>query len=296
MGHSHNHARSGKNLKIAFFLNLGFTVLEIIGGLYVNSIAIISDAVHDMGDSFALGLSWYLHKKSAQKPNKKFSFGYARFSLLGAAISSLVIIASSCFVVYEAFQRLMEPEESNAAGMIVFAIVGILVNGYAAWKVSGGRTLNERVVTWHLLEDVLSWVAILIVAIVLYFKDIPFLDPALSLLITLFILWNVIKRLKETTLIFLQGTPENVDQNDIENRLLALEHIENVHHTHIWSLEGEQHVFSTHVKLCKIESVEQLLAVKNEIKRVLKPFPFRYCTVETELDDEPCEIPGEQDD
>ncbi|MBO6515231.1 MAG: cation transporter, partial [Bacteroidia bacterium] len=213
MGHEHHHNQSGKNLKVAFLLNLGFTVVEFIGGAYVNSIAIISDAVHDLGDSFALGVAWYLHQKSTQRPDKKFSFGYARFSLLGAALTSLVLIASSAFVIYEAIGRLMEPETSNAMGMMLFAFVGIAVNGYAAWRLSGGKTLNERVVSWHLLEDVLGWVAILIVAIVLQFKNVVYLDPILSLLITLYILWNVGKRLKETTLIFLQGTPDDVDPN-----------------------------------------------------------------------------------
>ena len=97
--HHHHHHQSGKNLKIAFFLNLGFTLLEIVGGLYVNSISIISDAVHDLGDSLALGSAWYLDKKAGQRSDAKFSFGYSRFSLLGALINSLVLIGGSVFVV-----------------------------------------------------------------------------------------------------------------------------------------------------------------------------------------------------
>ncbi len=291
----HHHDHSGKNLRIAFLLNLGFTILEFIGGVFVNSIAIISDAVHDLGDSFALGFAWYLDKKSKQKPDGKYSFGYARFSLLGAAINGIILIASSVFVIYEAVQRLMTPEHSNAKGMIAFALVGIAVNGYAAWKLSGGKTMNEKVVSWHLLEDVLGWVAILIVAIVLLFKDVPYLDPALSLVITLYILYNVIKRLRETTLIFLQGVPKDVNQREIEDRLVALYHVESVHHTHIWSLEGENHVFSTHVKLCNIESLDQLKSVKEELKDVLSVYPFSNCTIETELDGETCSMEAQHD-
>jgi cobalt-zinc-cadmium efflux system protein len=286
VGQNHNH--SNKNIKVAFFLNLGFTVLEIFAGLYVNSIAIISDAVHDMGDSMALGLSWYLDKKSKQKADKKYSFGYARFSLLGAAINSIVIIASSVFVVYEAVRRLQNPEQSNADGMILFALVGIAVNGYAAWRLSTGKTMNEKVISWHLIEDVLGWVAILIVAIVLHFKDIPYLDPALSLAITVYILWNVFKRLRETTFLFLQGTPIDIDVLEIEKKLIKAAHVANIHDTHVWSLEGEHHVFSTHVKLNKIDSLDALSVIKNNLKEIIKTYGFEHVTIEVELENEDC--------
>ena len=181
MAHDHHHHhehQSGKNLRIAFFLNLAFTILEIIGGFYVNSIAILSDAIHDLGDSLSLGTSWYLDNKSKKGADSKFSFGYRRFSLLGALINSVVLIAGSIYVITEAVGRLMEPQHSDANGMIIFAIIGVAVNGYAAWKLSGGKSLNERVVSWHLIEDVLGWVAVLIVAIVIRFWDIHYLDPA----------------------------------------------------------------------------------------------------------------------
>src|SRR5690606_7238014 len=152
------HNPSGKNLKLAFFLNLGFTIFEIIGGFYVNSVAIISDALHDLGDSLSLGTAWYLQKKSHQGKDSRFSFGYKRFSLLGALINSLVLIGGSIFVIYQAVLRIIEPEASDAQGMIIFAIVGVAVNGFAAYKLSGGTSMNEKVVSWHLLEDVLGWI------------------------------------------------------------------------------------------------------------------------------------------
>ena len=286
--HGHSHDHSGQNLKIAFFLNLGFTIFEIIGGFYVNSVAIISDAVHDLGDSLSLGTAWYLDIKSKQEHDKHFSFGYARFSLLGALINSLVLIAGSIFVIYRAVGRIVEPESSDAKGMIIFAIFGIAINGYAAWKMSGGKSLNEKVVSWHLLEDVLGWVAILIVAIILLFKDIPYLDPALSLLITAYILWGVIGRLKETLYIFLQGVPSELDIIEIEQKILQVEHILSLHHTHIWSLEGEHHVFTTHLKLQKIDSFSQIQKVKEEVQKLLKEYHFKHYTIQTELEGENC--------
>jgi cobalt-zinc-cadmium efflux system protein len=290
MAHDHHHHQSCKNLKIAFFLNLGFTVFEFIGGYFVNSVAILSDAVHDLGDSLSLGAAWYLDSKSRQGANKKFSFGYARFSLLGALINSLVLIGGSVYVIYEAVDRLLNPESSDAQGMLWISIIGIAVNGYAAWKMSGGKSLNEKVVSWHLLEDVLGWVAVLIVSIVLLFRDIPYLDPALSLFITAYILWGVVRRLKDTLFVFLQGTPTDIDLSEIERKLMQVEHVQSLHHTHIWSLEGEHHVFTTHIKLKNIHSFNQILDVKREVKGILKQYPLRHYTIETELDDETCEL------
>lgn len=288
--HHHDHSTSGKNLKVAFFLNVGFTIFEIIGGLYVNSVSIVSDAVHDLGDSLSLGTAWFLDTKSKQKADKNFTFGYARFSLLGALINSLVLILGSIYVITEAVGRILEPEHSNAQGMLIIAIIGIVVNGYAAWKMSGGKSLNEKVVSWHLLEDVLGWVAVFIVAVVLTFKDIPYLDPALSLLITAYILWGVVKRLKETLFVFLQGVPADVDVVEIELKLLEIEHVKSLHDIHVWSLEGEHHVFSTHLELEEISEFNQIVEVKKSAKEVLKKYHFRHYTIETELDGESCDL------
>lgn len=290
MGHNHDHHTAGKNLKFAFFLNAAFTVFEIIGGIYVNSVAIVSDAVHDLGDTLSLGTSWYLQNKSTKAGNAKFSFGYKRFSLLGALINSLVLIGGSVYVITQAVQRLLHPEHSNAEGMLIFAIIGVAVNGFAAYKLSKGKSMNEKVVSWHLVEDVLGWVAVLIVAVILQFKDIHYLDPALSLLITSFILWNVFKRLKETLFIFLQGVPEEIDLDEIETKLSNLPNIASIHHTHIWSLEGTDHVFTTHIKLKNISRFQQLLDVKKEVKSVLQQYNFDHYTVETELDEETCDL------
>lgn len=294
MAHNHSHSTAGQNLKTAFFLNLAFTCLEIVGGMFVNSVAILSDALHDLGDSLSLGISWYLNKKSQKEATGNFTFGYSRFSLLGALINSLVLIAGSVYVVTAAVGRLIEPESSNAQGMVVFAMIGILVNGYAAWKLSGGKTLNERVVSWHLVEDVLGWVAVLIVAVVLLFKDIPYLDPALSLIITLYVLYNVVKRLKETFHIFLQGVPEGIDPEEIKLKILKVKNVLSLHHTHLWSLEGEHHVFTTHLKLGHIDKFEQILEVKQKVKHVLEEYPFSHYTIEVELEKESCSLAGKE--
>lgn len=292
MGHHHDHPQpaSSKNLKLAFFLNAAFTIFEIFGGLYVNSVAIISDAVHDLGDTLSLGTSWYLQNKSRQGRNYRFSFGYKRFSLLGALINSLVLVGGSVYVITEAISRLIEPEYSDAGGMLIFALVGVAVNGFAAWKLSKGTSMNEKVVSWHLVEDVLGWVAVLIVAIVLHFYNTPYLDPALSLIITLYILYNVFKRLKDTLFIFLQGVPKEINLEEIEEKIRSIPKIASLHHTHVWSLEGTDHVFTAHIKLENINQFQQLLDVKRKVKNILQDYHFDHYTIETELDEESCDL------
>ena len=254
----------------------------------MNSVAILSDAIHDLGDSLSLGTAWYLDSKSRKGADKDFSFGYARFSLLGALINCLVLIGGSIIIIREAVGRLMEPEASDAQGMMFFAIIGIAVNGYAAWKMSGGQTLNEKVVSWHLVEDVLGWVAVLVVSIILQFKEILYLDPALSLLITVYILWGAVKRLKDTLFVFLQGIPKEVDLEEIKQRLERIENVASLHHTHLWSLEGQRHVFTTHVKLTKLANFDDIKATKEKMKAILSDYQLEHFTIETELPGEPC--------
>lgn len=289
-GHDHAHHVSAKNIKAAFFLNLAFTILEIIGGFYVNSVSILSDALHDMGDSLSLGISWYLHNKSKQGADAKFTFGYSRFSLLGALINSVILMVGSCFVIYEAVNRFIHPEAADAQGMLYFAILGIAVNGYAAYRLMGGTSMNERVVSWHLIEDVLGWVAVFIVSVVMMFTDAPWLDPVLSLGITLFILYNVLGRLKETMIILLQGSPADIDAEAIRAEILKLPNVTDMHHVNIWSLEGEHHVYTAHVKTQGITSFPEMIAVKRGVKEILKKHPFTYYTIEVEMEDEACEL------
>lgn len=289
MGHNHSHSRnSTRNIKVAFFLNISFTVFEIIGGIWTNSVAILSDAIHDLGDSFSLGLSWYLDKKSKQGANKRFSFGYKRFSLLGAIINCVVLLLSSIFLLTEIVPRLVEPENVNVKGMFIFAIFGIIVNGAAVMQVKGGKTMNERVVSLHLLEDVLGWVAVLIVSIVLMFWDIPILDPILSLIILSYVLYNVIKNLKETLVLFLQGVPVDVNLKELEQRIESIENVVSMHQLKVWSLDGEEHILTIHVVVEDNTSLQELVGLKKSIKLLLKELQVKQATIEFEFQYEEC--------
>lgn len=296
-GHSHDHTHGlegERNIAIAFFLNLSFTIFEIFGGFYVNSVAILSDALHDLGDSFSLGMAWYLEKRSKQAANEKFTFGYKRFSLLGALLNSIILIIASAFVAYHAAQRLATPEPTNAKGMLIFAVIGVLVNGLAALRLSKGKSMNEKVLSLHLLEDVLGWVAVLIVSIVILFRDLYILDPVLSLLITAYVLWNVIKRLKETLYMFLQGAPQEIDLQGLKEDISALPQVRSIHHTHLWSLDEHNQVFTIHIVLRKVAGIQDLIEVKRKVKDLLKGTAITHATIDLEFEDEQCYMEGKE--
>lgn len=285
--HNHNH-NSSKNLKVAFFLNLGFTLIEIFGAFYTNSLAILSDAIHDLGDSLSLGMSWFFENISKKKPNNNFSYGFKRFSLLGAIINSIFLLIGSVFVIFHAIPRIIDPEVSDAKGMMWFAILGIIVNGAAVVKLKEGKTLNEKVVSLHLLEDVLGWVAVLIVSIFMQFYDIPILDPILSVIIACYILFNVYKNTKESIQLVLQATPKNLSIENIKTEISGMSEVSNIHDCHIWSMDGDYHVLTAHVQLVdKSFKLEETITIKNKIKALLHTkFKIDHITLELENDED----------
>jgi len=292
MGHHHNHDHSkdmpSNRLGWAFLLNFVFTIIEFIGGFLTNSTAILADAVHDLGDSLSLGLAWILNKLGKKQANQHFTYGYKRLNLAGAFINAVVLIAGSAWVLVEAIPRLWNPQMPVADGMIALAVVGITVNGFAAYKLSEGKTLNERVINWHLLEDVLGWVAVLIVGIVLLFVDWPILDPLLSIGFTLFILVNVLRNLWATLKLFIQATPDKETYRQVADTLLELPHVADLHHLHFWSLDGEEHVLTVHLVLSKNLDIEARSDLKQRIDDVLAPYALSHTTVELEDPNEAC--------
>ncbi|HEY9031994.1 MAG TPA: cation diffusion facilitator family transporter [Kangiella sp.] len=285
--HSHSHG-SNNRIGWAFFLNVTFTIIEFIGGILTNSTAIMADAVHDLGDSLSIGFAWFLSKVSEKGSNSEFTYGYRRLSLFGALINGLVLIIGSAWVLTEAIPKLLEPEMPIVEGMIALAVFGVLVNGFAAYKLSKGKTLNERVLNWHLLEDVLGWVAVLIVSIVLLFVDWPILDPALSILFTLYILINVAKNLWHTIRLFLQAIPDKELSKSVYKALIELEEVDSIHHLHLWSLDGEHHVLTAHLALQDALSMQQQLELKKSIAERLSKFNLEHTTIELEMTNEQC--------
>jgi len=289
MGHEHHH-EDVKNIKVAFFLNLFFTLFEIAGGFFTNSMAILSDAVHDLGDCLSLGMAWYFQKISRKRSDNSFSYGYKRFSLLGAIINSIVLTVGSIFILTEAIPRIFHPEKTQAAGMFFLAIVGVLVNGLAFFRLKKGSSLNEKVVSLHFLEDVLGWVAILVGAIIMYFFNVPLIDPVLSVGIAMFILFNVYKNIRQTLHIILQGIPVDIDVAELTEQLQQFKGIENVHDLHVWSVDGNYNVLTIHIVMVNSLDIQEITELKVKIRNSLKLKGIQHATIEFETRDEQCDF------
>lgn len=288
--HLHHHDHGLGNIRVAFFLNITFTLIEIAGGLYTNSVTILSDALHDLGDSLSLGMSWYFEKVARRKRDASFTYGYGRFSLLSAFINALVLIVGSVFILKEAVGRLWAPEQPDVQGMFVLALIGVLFNGIAVYRMRRGKTMNEQVMTWHLMEDVLGWVAVLILSVVMYFVDAPVLDPIFSVLFTLYILWHVLKNFKQTLKIFLQAKPVHFDMEAFEDWVDAQKEIVEVHDLHAWSMDGDFDVLSLHVVVADDMKQEAIMALKKKVRARLQSMEMEHVTIEVEFEAERCAL------
>lgn len=284
MGHSHHKTHSAEsNVKVAFFLNTAFSVIELIGGLLTNSLAILSDALHDLGDSLALGISWYFLKISHKKVTREYSYGFKRFSVLGALINAIVLITGSFLILKEAIPRLIDPVNPKTEEMIYFAIGGVMINGIAAARLKSGKSISEKAVYLHLLEDILGWVAVLVGAIVMHLTYFPIIDPLLSVLISLFILFNIYKNLKESFRIILQGTPASIDIHKVHETFIKMPEVESFHDCHTWTMDGEYHVLSVHLVLKENKTLYDLGKVKSKIKKELIQLGINHTTIELEI-------------
>ena len=285
MGHNHSHTSSGsgqKNILIAFVLNASFAVIELIGGYYTNSVAIMSDAIHDFGDSLALLFSYFAEKISGREPDDKFTFGYRRFSILAALVNGGILLLGSGFVIYEAIGRLESPEEVKAEGMVWLAVLGIVVNSYAAWRLSKNSGVNMKMITLHLLEDLFGWVAVLVVSIILLFKPWFILDSVLSILISFMILRGVYTNLKKIFMVLLQHFPSELEIDEIKSKIEEFSAVENIHEIKGWSLDEEHHYLRFHVKVSPDTTMAIIDQVKEDIKTLLKRYKVSYSTIEFE--------------
>ena len=286
--HHHHHHESTKWIWTAFFLNLSFAIIEWIGGFWTNSIAIISDAIHDLGDSLAIGLAYIFEKVSKKKANEKYTYWYARFSILGALITVLILIIWSFFILKNAIARFSNPSEINSVWMLILAVIGLGINGFAARKTAKWEWLNERAITLHLLEDVLGWAAVLVWSVLIYFFHRNFIDPLLSIWICVFILINACKLLKWVIDIFLEKTPKWISHDEVLKEIKKLDWVLDIHHIHLWTLDGNKNYITIHALIDKKLSVPKIIALKKTIKDALKRQNISHCVIEFEWEDENC--------
>jgi cobalt-zinc-cadmium efflux system protein len=284
-----NEIHQTGNIKFAFAVNLAFTIIEFIGGFYTNSIAIISDAVHDLGDSISLGLAWYFQKKSQKGRDNFFSYGYKRFSIIGALINSMLLVFGAFFILNAAIPRILNPQPTHAPGMMLLAILGIIVNGMAYFKLRSGKTLNEKVVGLHMMQDVLGWVAVFIGAVVMYFKEWYVIDAILSLFVSAIILVNVVKNFKVAFKIILQAIPENIDFAEVESKLRAIKNVKDLHDLHVWTLDGVNNILTVHFVVEDGTTVDIAHQIKKDARELMNAMNIGHCTFEIEEDSEDCD-------
>lgn len=275
--------KTERNILAAFLLNLAFSLFEFVGGILTGSVAILSDAIHDIGDATGIGLSFFLEKKSKRKPDGKYTYGYMRFSVVGSVITTLILLFGSAAVIYNAVARIISPSEIHYDGMILFAVVGVAVNLGAALLTREGGSLNQRAVNLHMLEDVLGWAVVLVGAIVMRFTDFSLLDPLMSIGVAVFILLSAVRNLKESLSIFLEKTPVHIDVDNLSHHLCELNGVVSVHHVHIWSLDGENNVLTMHAVING-----ETASVKAAIREELLRHGIGHATVETETVGETC--------
>ena len=277
------HTTAKRNILIAFFLNLAFSVFEFWGGFFTGSVSILSDAVHDAGDALSIGISGILEAVSHKKADDRYTYGYLRYSPIGSVITCAVLLCGSGIMIYEAVGRFIHPTTIRYDGMILLAVIGVAVNSAAAFVTSRGESHNQRAVNLHMLEDVLGWGTVLVGAIVMRLTDWPLLDPILSVAVSLYIAVETVKNLKETTELFLERAPDGVSAHDVKNTVQALDGVTDVHHVHLWCLDEENNCATLHVVTNSAPAV-----IKKSIRDALVPLGIQHVTIETERSDEIC--------
>ena len=277
--------KTQRNILLAFILNLSFSIFEIIGGFFTNSVAILSDAIHDFGDALSIGISYFLEKKSKKKPDENYTYGYTRYSILGAFITTMILTLGSIFVIYKGLKRIIYPTSINYDGMIVFAIFGVIVNFLAAYFTKDGHSLNQKAVNLHMLEDVLGWLIVLIGSILIKFTNIVIIDSIMSIFVAIFILIHANKNLKMILDLFLGKVPNDFSVSDIKKEILKMQNVIDIHHIHIWSMDGVNNYLTMHV----VTDSNDFVSLKKNIRNLLQDFKINHVTIEIENKDEKCE-------
>lgn len=281
--------KTQKNILIAFLLNISFSIFEFFGGIFTNSVAILSDSIHDLGDALSIGISYFLERKSKKKPDNNYTYGYIRYSVLGGVITTTILLVGSILVIIGAIKRLFNPVEVNYSGMIIFAIIGVVLNFIAAYVTREGDSLNQKAVNLHMLEDVLGWVVVLVGAIFMKFTDIKVLDSIMSIGVSTFILFHSLDNLKSILDLFLEKTPKDININELRKHLLKIKGVEDIHHIHVWSIDGYSNYATMHI----VTKSKDTKTIKKEIREELSEHNICHSILETEdemCDDTECHV------
>ena len=284
---AHNHS-SIQNIKFAFLVNFAFALVQIAGGLWSQSSAVLAGAMHDLSDSLTLIVAYIMERTAHRQSTPHFSYGFKRLSLASAFITCVIVALASFGIIWQAIPRLANPGEPKISGMLGFAMLGILVNGVAAVRLYRGRTLNERVASWHLVEDLLGWAAVLIGSILIKLTGLTIIDPILSIALAVFVLYGVSKSVIHVTKLFLQATPNSLDIPKLKRDILAVQGVQSLHDMHLWSLDGNAHVLTLHIVVSETSSSSERDVVKDLVRKKIQENGQFHATIEVETTKTPC--------
>ncbi|MFS9339264.1 cation diffusion facilitator family transporter [Streptococcus mitis] len=264
---------------VAFFLNLSYAIVEFIAGGIFGSSAVLADSVHDLGDAIAIGISAFLETISNREEDRRYTLGYKRFSLLGALVTSVILMIGSVLVILENVTKIVHPQSVNEKGILWLGILAVSINVLASLVVRKGKTKNESILSLHFLEDTLGWLAVILMAIILRFTDWYILDSLLSLVISIFILTKALPRFWSALKIFLEAVPEGVEAGNLEKDLETLTNVKSVNQLSIWSMDDLENNAIIH--LC-LEDWEQMTETKNQVRQLLEERGIQNITIEVD--------------
>jgi cobalt-zinc-cadmium efflux system protein len=281
-----HHKEAKKQLILGLVLNGSFTIIELIGGLLANSLALLSDALHDLTDTVALSLSLYANKKAQQKPTKTKTFGYRRSTIIAALINAIVLIALTFFIFYKAYQKILNPEQVNGMMIFIIAIFGIIFNGIVVLKMwrTKEKDINIKSVFWHLTEDVLGWFGVLIAGIVIIFTGWYIIDPIISILIGLVVIYGAYGIIRETLDVFMLAVPEGINIENIIKEIKKTPKVKDAHDLHVWTVGSNYYALSGHI-LVKDTKISKTYSILCEVNKMLeKKFNIKHTTIEFECE------------
>ncbi|MDP3461588.1 MAG: cation diffusion facilitator family transporter [Bacteroidales bacterium] len=278
--------RESRNLFITVFLNIIIAVAELIGGLLSNSLALISDAIHNLSDGIAMLITYVTVKVSKRQNNQRKTFGYKRIQILAALFNALTLIAICIFLIFEAYKRFIQPEEIDSIPMLFVAAIGLVANlaGVFLLKDFKSGNINIKAAYLHLIGDTLSSVAVIVGGILIYFYNIYWVDPLVTVLISVYIIRETYHVLSETYNILMQAVPAGIDLEAVRQEIIAIEGIKDLHHVHVWSLTDHEVHFEGHLELSADMPISDAQLITEKAREKLKNiFDIQHITLQLEI-------------
>jgi len=284
--HRHRHPVNEKNLLVATFLNTVIALVELAGGILSGSLALFSDALHNLSDAFSTFIAYMAILIGKREANPKRTFGYKRIEILAALINAVILIVISVFLMKEAWERWNEPEPIDSKIMLVVAMIGLLANVYALilLKRDAGKSINVKAAYIHLIGDSLSSVVVIAGGVLIAFFEIYWVDPLITVFISLYIIRSGFFILKESVNILMQSAPDHLDLPDIKNRVEQIPQVLNIHHIHAWMLTDREIHVEAHVELNSDLALSEVKNIQQEIELLLKEsFSVHHVTLQFEF-------------